>query len=123
MKNKIKEISIQQTASIVSAIKQMDETKHKLLLVLNQERFYSLLSIGDVQRAIIANIAMEDPISKILRPEVYVAKISDNKEQIKARMLERRNDFMPIIDDEKRVVDVIFWSDLFDSKHKGKMHS
>jgi len=33
-------------------------------------------------------------------------------------MKERRNDFMPIIDDEKRVVDVIFWDDLFESKRE-----
>lgn len=117
MNTKIREVSIDKSTSIIAAMKQMDETKHKLLLVLDQKQFYSLLSIGDIQRAIIANTALEEPIKNILRSKVRVANTSDNKEQIKARMLENRNDFMPIIDDEKRVIDVIFWDDLFDSKH------
>jgi dTDP-glucose pyrophosphorylase len=116
MIQKIRDISIEQSTSIIVAMKQMDENKQKLLLVLDKEKFYSLLSIGDVQRAIIANIGLEEPISKILRTEVRVATTTDDKEQIKAYMKERRNDFMPIIDKEKRIVDVIFWADLFASK-------
>lgn len=118
MNTKIKEVSIDKSTSIIAAMKQMDETRHRLLLVLDQERFYSLLSIGDIQRAIIANVPLEESIGKILRSEVRVAKDSDNKEQIKAHMLERRNDFMPIIDAKKQVVDVIFWNDLFESGKK-----
>lgn len=117
MNTRITEITIEKSTSIIAALKQMDEKKHKLLLVLDQGLFYSLLSIGDIQRAIIANVPLEDPVSKILRPEVRVAKDTDDKEQIKVQMLARRNDFMPIIDDNHRVIDVIFWDDLFDSKH------
>jgi dTDP-glucose pyrophosphorylase len=116
--SRITEITIEKTTSIIAALKQMDEKKHKLLLVLDKGLFYSLLSIGDIQRAIIANVPLEEPVSKILRPEVRVAKKTDNKEQIKAHMRERRNDFMPIVDDEKNLVDVIFWDDLFESKRE-----
>lgn len=117
MNTKIKEVSIDKNTSIIAAMKQMDGTKHKLLLVLDKDKFYSVLSIGDIQRAIIANIALDEPINNILRSEVRVARVGDDKEQIKARMLEKRNDFMPIIDDKRRVIDVIFWDDLFDSKN------
>jgi dTDP-glucose pyrophosphorylase len=118
MNTKITEISIEKSTSIIAALKQMDEKKQKLLLVLDEGLFYSLLSIGDIQRAIIANVPLEEPISKILRPEVRVAKDTDEKEQIKAHMRERRNDFMPIVDDNRHVVDVIFWDDLFETKQK-----
>lgn len=118
MNARIKEISIDKSTSIIAALKQMDKKKHKLLLVLDKGLFYSLLSIGDIQRAIIANITLDNPVSEILRPEVRVAKPTDNKEQIKTRMLEKRNDFMPIVDADKRVVDVIFWDDLFESKRE-----
>ena len=118
MNTKITEIAIEKSTSIIAALKQMDEKKHKLLLVLDEGLFYSLLSIGDIQRAIIANVPLESPVSKILRPEVRVAKDTDDKEQIKSYMLARRNDFMPIVDDNRRVVDVIFWDDLFETKQK-----
>lgn len=118
MNTKITEIAIEKSTSIIAALKQMDEKKHKLLLVLDQGLFYSLLSIGDIQRAIIANVPLESPVSKILRSEVRVAKDTDDKEQIKSHMLARRNDFMPIVDNDKRVVDVIFWEDLFETKRE-----
>jgi len=118
MNARIDEVTISKDTSIISALKQMDEKKHKLLLVLDDEKFHSLLSIGDIQRAIIANVQLDEPVTKILRSEVRVANVNDDKEKIKSYMKERRNDFMPIIDDEKRVVDVIFWDDLFESKRE-----
>jgi len=125
MSSKVAEVSIDKSISIIAALKQMDEKKHKLLLVLDQGLFYSLLSIGDIQRAIIANIPLDEPVSNILRQEIHVARVSDDKEQIKAFMRERRNDFMPIVDDDKKIVDVIFWEDLFKdkkSKNQRKFH-
>ena len=101
MNSRISEITISKDTSIISALKQMDEKKHKLLLVLDEEKFHSLLSIGDIQRAIIANVQLDEPVTKILRSEVRVANVNDDKDKIKSYMKERRNDFMPIIDDEK----------------------
>lgn len=118
MNFKIKGITIDRNTSIISALKQMDEKKHKLLLVLDDDKFFSLISIGDIQRAIIANTSLDEPLSSILRPEVRVANVNDDIDKIKSYMKERRNDFMPIIDDEKRVIDVIFWDDLFESKRE-----
>lgn len=106
------QISISKTASILSALRKMDVEKVKLLLVMDNGKFYSLLSIGDIQRAIIANVSLDKPIEGILRKTVKVAKPTDDKNEIKVRMKERRNDFMPIVDDEGDVVDIIFWEDI-----------
>jgi len=118
MNSKINDISIDKNISIISALRQMDEKKHKLLLVLDDGLFYSLLSIGDIQRAIIANVPLENAISEILRKEVRVARVTDDKNQIEAHMRERRTDFMPIVNSKNRVVDIIFWEDLFETLPK-----
>lgn len=112
MDKRIKSITIEKTSSIISALRQMDAKKLKLLMVLDSGRFCSLLSIGDIQRAIIANTPLETAIEHILRQKVNVASAKDNKEIIIARMKERRNDFMPIVDDDNNLVDVIFWEDI-----------
>lgn len=109
---RIEQISINIGATIISALRKMDAEKVKLLLVMNNDKFYSLLSIGDIQRAIIANVSLDSPIEGILRESVRVAKPTDDKEVIKARMKERRNDFMPIVDDNNNLVDIIFWEDI-----------
>lgn len=116
MIDKIKEICISHEASIISALKQMDAIRHKLLIVIRDEKFISLLSIGDIQRAIIKGVDMNSLISTILREKTKVASVNDDMEVVKATMKERSNEYMPIVDDDNNLVDVIFWEDLFESQ-------
>lgn len=115
MDTRIKDVSIDKNAPVISALKLMDRKHVKLLMVLDQGHYHSLLSIGDIQRAIIAAVDLQSPVESILRKKVNVAKTSDSRDEIVANMKKLRNEFMPIIDDEGNVVDVIFWRDLFDN--------
>ena len=112
MNEKIKRISIDRFASVIQALKRMDEQRVKLLLVTDAEQYYSLLSVGDIQRAIIAGISLNEPLFKILREEVKVAHTTDDRECIIGQMRDRRTEFMPIIDEGGKVVDIIFWEDI-----------
>ncbi len=113
MNKEIEKIIITPSDTIHDALQKMDAIGRKLLLVLNDEKFYSLLSIGDIQRAIIANTPLETAVSNILRTEVNIATTKDSRESIVAHMKEFRNEFMPIVDEQGAVVEVIFWEDLF----------
>lgn len=112
MDKRIKKIIVEKSTPIIAALKQMDALHVKLLLVLDNGKFHSLLSIGDIQRAIIANESLNTPIERILREKVNVARTTDQREEVIAKMRERRNDFMPVIDDDNKIVDIIFWSDI-----------
>ena len=116
MEMRIKNISIEKSAPIITALKQMDREHVKLLVVTEGTHFVSVLSIGDIQRAILANVTLTSPIADILRKKVNVAKSTDSRADIIARMRERRNDFMPVIDDDNNIVDIIFWSDISSAK-------
>ena len=118
MNIRLEDISIDKTTSIIAALKLMDRKHVKLLMILDQEHYYSLLSIGDIQRAIIADVDLQCPVESILRKKVNVAKATDSREEIVANMKKLRNEFMPIIDNNGHVVDVIFWRDLFDKYSK-----
>lgn len=112
-----KDIIISKDATITDALQQMDVVKKKLLLVLNNNQtFYSLLSIGDIQRAIINNKPFNTPIKQILRDSVTVAHENDKPEDIINHIRQKRNDFMPVIDDDNNIVKIIYWEDLFDEK-------
>lgn len=114
MKDRIKSILIERDSSIIHALKRMDEQHVKLLMVTDKGRYYSLLSIGDIQRAIIAGTSLEESVVKILRKEVKVASVNDSRESVIAHMKERRNDFMPILDKEGGLADIIFWDEIFE---------
>lgn len=109
----VKQLCIQHNESILVALKQMDSLKRKLLIVMQNEFFLSVLSIGDIQRAIIDNISLGTMISEILRQDVRVANTTDNMKKVKARMQKKRTEFMPIVSNNKNLVDVVFWEDLF----------
>lgn len=113
MMRDLKKITISPAETIRGALHKMDATGIKLLLVLKDEKFYSLLSIGDIQRAILSNISLDSAVSDILRHNVNIAKTTDSRDSIVAHMKEFRNEFMPIVDEENNLVDILFWEDLF----------
>ena len=116
MKKKIGSLSIESKESLLSVIHKMDSTTHRLLIVVENDRYKGLVSIGDIQRAIIKGVALDSPVGPILRPNATVASIHDDKHAIKALMREKMIEFMPVIDDEGNVADIIFWKDLFEGE-------
>jgi dTDP-glucose pyrophosphorylase len=121
MENKqqrIEKISISIEASILEALKKMDETYKRLLLVFKKNQFINVLSIGDLQRAIIKNEALSTPIKKILRKEPRLSKQNESFEIIKQRMLEYRTECMPVVNEKMELINVYFWEDVFSSEEK-----
>ena len=112
MQNWIKLI-IRPEEDIRSAMQHMDKVGSKLLLVCKNNKFKSVLSIGDIQRAILSNHNLNEKISSILRDHIIIASEKDSEEEIRNLMLQHRIEAMPIIDDEKNIVNVIFWNQIF----------
>ena len=108
----MKELFVEKSSSILSALKQMDAIKHRLLIVVDAERFHSMLSIGDIQRAIIRGVEMNSPIVNILRNNIKVASIHDDNKEVQEYVKKHKTEYMPIVDDERKIVDVFFLNDL-----------
>ncbi len=114
-----KEISISKDTSIIEALKKMDSVRHKMLLVFNGEKFYSIVTIGELQRAIIANYDMNTPIGEIINiSEKEYAFADEPRQDIEQQLLRLRAEFMPILDADGDLVEVLFWNDIFG---KGKL--
>ncbi len=112
-RDKINSITIQINASILDALKTMDATFRRLLLVFDGDQFKNILSIGDIQRAVLKNIPFETPVKEILRKETLISNSNESPNIIQKRMFEQRIECMPIVDSNHRLVDVIFWEDIF----------
>ena len=110
---KIKRRIITADKTIIQTMKMMDDAFTKLLLVFDGEEFLGIITNGDLQRAIIAHIPFDTPISRIVRREGKLyAHVDDDREKIKEWMLSKRAELMPILDNEEQLVDVIFWDDM-----------
>ncbi len=113
MRNTIDNRIISLAATLLDAMKQMDEVKVKILLVFNGEHFEGLITIGDIQRAIIKNSSLKEPVSRILNKNKIYGYINESEDSIKDKMRRMRAEVMPILDEQGELVDVWFWSDLF----------
>ena len=120
MRQKHPDLIVNAEDTIISVLKKMDESMRKLLIVMVENRFKSLVSIGDIQRAIIRNVDLATPISRILRQEITVASTEDDLSLVKSRMKTRRNEFMPVVSPSGELVNIIFWEDLFEEKRAPK---
>lgn len=109
----VEQIKISQTMTLLDAIRKMDEIRCKLLIVEEGGCFVGLLSIGDIQRAIIQNTPMTSTISEIKRVELVICTIEDSEEYILNQMLKHRTVFMPVLDHERKINRVVFWDDVF----------
>ena len=108
IKNRI--ISPQKT--LLDAMRLMDVEKVKSLFVFEGEHFTGLLTIGDIQRAIIHHFSLDELILRILNNNKIFGFLSDSEEIIREKMLKLRAEVMPILDADGELVDVWFWSDL-----------
>ena len=79
--------------------------------------FNGVLSIGDIQRAIINNIALTAPLKRIVRENPRVLNEEKSAEEVKKLMLDYRMEFLPVVDTiTNKILKIYFWDDFFPSR-------
>lgn len=122
-RDKIRNRSVLSDVSVITALKKMDNEHVKLLLVFEENEFTGLLTIGDIQRAIIAGNALADPIKGIMDRNKAYAGVADSVEQIKGKMLAMRAECMPVLDTDGKLVEVYFWNDFWKNNVPENIHA
>ena len=118
------ELKIESRTTIQNLLKKMDKSLLRLFLVYKEDIFLGVVSIGDVQRAILRKESLETPIIKIMRPynKQRFASPADSLTQIKKMMKKHRMEMLPVVDEYKNVCKVYLWEDLFSDKKNLKKH-
>ena len=112
---KIKKRIILDSHSLLDALKLMDSTEFRSLIVLDGlNKFKGILSIGDIQRNLIKENKLDTIISDILRNNPRIADSNTPFSKIKKDMIKYRMEFIPVININNEVETVYFWEDLFD---------
>jgi dTDP-glucose pyrophosphorylase len=99
-------------------MKLMDQTGVKVLVVYDGEHFEGLLTLGDIQRAIIKGYKLSDIVSLILDKDKVYGHITDSDDHIRQTMQRLRAEIMPILSEQGEIVDVLFWEDVFGPSQK-----
>lgn len=113
VRNKIGHIIVCTSVSLMDVLKVMDEKHTKMLFVFEGDAFISIITIGDVQRAIINGVSLQSPIVGIIDSNKVYAHDYQSKEEIKQLLLQERSPYMPILDSNENLVDVALWEESF----------
>lgn len=98
--------------TILEAMKKMDEIKMKILFVFDENKFEGILTLGDIQRAIIKGSLLSDGVMNILDKNKIYAGIDEPIESIKKKMEAIRAECMPVLNGSE-LVNVYTWEELF----------
>ncbi len=111
-KRRLEDLTISPGATLIEALRTMDKAGHKLLLVMEAGRFVSVVSIGDVQRGLLKGVGFEAPVREILRRNITIGRPGQPAREVERMMLDQRMEFLPVVDEERRLAGVVFWEDV-----------
>ncbi|MBZ4644148.1 MAG: putative signal transduction protein with domain [Deferribacteraceae bacterium] len=123
IKKDVKKFLIYCNDSISNAMKRLNETAQKNLYVVDEnDELVGSLSDGDIRRGILKGIDLENSVSLIMHtnPKVILEMESGHREKIESILLEYHLESIPVIDNDKKVTDIIYWTDIF-QKEKSKV--
>jgi len=109
----IKNESISINTTMLDALKTMDLQKVKTLFVYSDKRFEGILTVGDIQRAIISNMALDCPVCSIFDKNKVYGYVWESREIILSKMRRLRAEVMPILNETGDLIDVWFWDECF----------
>lgn len=109
----IQDLFIPTATPIRQAMKQLNDTRGKTLFVVDeQDVLFGAITDGDIRRWILSDGTLDAEVSEACNTQPLYF-MEQDAEQAKREMIEKNITCLPIIDKDRKIVDLIFWEDLF----------
>lgn len=111
-----KRLSILPNASVKDALKQLDVTSEKTLLVVDtSDKLLGTISDGDVRRHLLRGLGIEESISGVFNANPkFVSASAFDVAKIRAMMLDLKIMVVPVLDDSNKLIDVVLLDEIVD---------
>ena len=118
----MKDIIIQRSATIKEAMEALDKTAEKVLLVIDEEQaLIGTLTDGDIRRYILKRQDLIGTIENAYnRNPIFVFREDFDMEQIKQVLTKNKIDLIPIVDQNRKIVDYITWEKIFGNNRRSE---
>lgn len=115
MNDMVKKMGVLPNTSIKDALKKIDETGLAVLFVCDEKsRLIGSLTDGDIRRRILKTGDLQEEIASCFNAKpTFLKKGSYARDDVKKLMLDKTLEAIPIVDSKKRIIDVLYWVDLF----------
>jgi len=116
----MKDITIHPQATIKEAMAALDKTAEKVLLVVDENQaLIGALTDGDIRRYILKGRDLTGTIENAYKPDpIFIFQEDFDQGKIKAVFLKNKIDLIPILDQNRKVVDFITWEKAFGNNRK-----
>jgi dTDP-glucose pyrophosphorylase/CBS domain-containing protein len=107
----IKNIVIDESMTIRNAMMKLDETSRRILLVVNRDNYLDgVVTDGDIRRWILKNGNLNNSVKDIMSKDPITINLND-VEQATEFMKRRFLDAVPVVDTDRKLIDVKFLND------------
>lgn len=116
----MRDITVQSDITVRQAMKKLNNTGEKCLVVVDEKNtLVGTLSDGDLRKAILKSVGFNELVEGIYQsnPTVLIEG-KYNLDEAKKLFIRNKFDLIPIVDQEAKVVDVLFWEKVFKNKQK-----
>ena len=118
----MKNLFIKPKSNIKNALKQMSEIGEKCLVVVdNKNKLLGTLSDGDVRKSILKGRFHKDKINEFYQKKsTFLRKDNYSMDQAKNIFLKKRIDVIPVVDESKKIIDVLTFENIFSKSKKSQ---
>jgi dTDP-glucose pyrophosphorylase/predicted transcriptional regulator len=104
----LKKLFISPGTKLIDALQRLDKGAAQIVLVVDDsERLVGTVTDGDMRRAVLRGVSMEDPVSNVMNAQPMTANEGITEEAAIALMRSRTIHQLPIIAADRRVVNLI----------------
>jgi dTDP-glucose pyrophosphorylase len=114
MTDLLKEMTVGPGLSVRDAMKRMDSSAQKLLIVTGEEsRLLGVLSDGDVRRFLLKGGDLTAPIKGVYNPNPITVALGYDPSAVRDLLVRSRIECAPVVDAQGRVAGAVRWTELF----------
>ncbi len=106
----VKDFLIEEEATMLEAMELLDRVAKKVLFVVRQGQFVAAITDGDIRRWILKKGNLDAKVKEIAN---YNPKFINEKDKMSAKeiMRELSIEALPVLNEDKDIVSVVFWND------------
>jgi dTDP-glucose pyrophosphorylase len=101
--------------SVKDAMKQMNKIGEKALFIVDENnKLLGSLTDGDVRRWVLKEGSIKEDVDKVYRRNPLFVMNNYNIEEVKQLMLSNKIEWIPVINSQREIIEVLLWQDIFD---------
>src|SRR5690606_8311387 len=106
-------MSIRETIGVIDAA-----ALQLALVVTDDRRLLGTVTDGDIRRAILRGVSLEEPVESVMNVSPTVAYVGASRDEIHALLARRNLQHIPVVDDSGFLVDLVMLRDLLRPEEK-----